>query len=91
MANCWQEIKRFLRSPYSVGIIGGRPHHAIFFVGYKGDELLGLDPHSVFRNPPPCPTAADSGTLREYISQVGATTSPDLSCVDRCLSVYLLQ
>eukprot|EP01035_Chromulina_nebulosa_P028014 gene28014-36912_t len=53
-----EEIKGFLRSPYSVGIIGGRPQHAIYFVGYKGDELLGLDPHTVYKNPPPDPTDA---------------------------------
>ena len=75
---CVQEIKSFLRSPYSVGIIGGRPQHAIYFVGYKGDELLGLDPHTVFKNPPPDPSdaalsATHQAAFADYISQVLAS------------------
>jgi hypothetical protein len=38
-------IKTCFRSPYSVGILGGRPNHAIYFVGYREHTLLGHDPH----------------------------------------------
>lgn len=29
-----------------VGMIGGRPNQALFFIGYVGDEALFLDPHT---------------------------------------------
>ena len=28
-----------------VGVIGGRPNHALFYVGYSCDDLICLDPH----------------------------------------------
>ena len=35
----------------SVGIIGGRPNHAIYFFGHQGDILHGLDPHTTQPTP----------------------------------------
>lgn len=41
-----------LRSKHCIGILGGRVGHAIYFVGYRDSStLLGLDPHTVFKNP----------------------------------------
>lgn len=36
-----------------MGILGGRPNHAIYFTGYNAKEnvLYGHDPHTVFPNP----------------------------------------
>lgn len=44
-------LKEFLRQHTSAGILGGQINRAIYFVGYRGDTLLGLDPHTVFKNP----------------------------------------
>jgi cysteine protease ATG4 len=40
-------IKGCLRSPLSVGIVGGRPNRAFYFVGSQDDDLFYLDPHCV--------------------------------------------
>ncbi|CAG0886876.1 unnamed protein product [Cyprideis torosa] len=40
-------VQRFLSLPYCAGIIGGRPSHSLYFVGYQGDNIIDLDPHFV--------------------------------------------
>ncbi len=39
-----------MQNPHCIGILGGRPNHAIYFVGYnaKDNTLYGHDPHTVF-------------------------------------------
>eukprot|EP00904_Undaria_pinnatifida_P013341 jgi/Undpi1/9137/HiC_scaffold_26.g11595.m1 len=39
-------LLEMLRVPQSLGFLGGRPNHAIYFVGAQGDTLTGLDPHT---------------------------------------------
>lgn len=34
-----------LQLPHSVGMIGGKPSQALYFIGYTGDEVVFLDPH----------------------------------------------
>ncbi|XP_056005246.1 cysteine protease ATG4B-like [Ostrea edulis] len=41
-----QSLKACLSFPQSVGIIGGKPNHAHWFLGYMGDKLIYLDPHT---------------------------------------------
>lgn len=38
-------LKRSFEIPGSVGMVGGRPNQAHYFIGYVGDEALYLDPH----------------------------------------------
>uniref|UniRef100_A0A8C4Q606 Cysteine protease n=1 Tax=Eptatretus burgeri TaxID=7764 RepID=A0A8C4Q606_EPTBU len=40
-------LKACLTSPYSLGFIGGQPNSAHYFIGFVGEELLFLDPHTV--------------------------------------------
>lgn len=43
-------LKRCLDIQGTLGIIGGRPNQALYFIGYVGDEALYLDPHTCQRS-----------------------------------------
>lgn len=38
-------VKDFLTLKYSIGIIGGRPRHSLYFLGWQDNSLIHLDPH----------------------------------------------
>ena len=42
----FRPLKASFQLPSTLGIIGGRPSHALYFVGYVGNEFIFLDPHT---------------------------------------------
>uniref|UniRef100_A0AC35FJQ7 Cysteine protease n=1 Tax=Panagrolaimus sp. PS1159 TaxID=55785 RepID=A0AC35FJQ7_9BILA len=44
--DCYKHhIKSVLSMESSVGLVGGKPKHSVYFVGFHGDYLFDLDPH----------------------------------------------
>ncbi|MEE6508855.1 hypothetical protein FKM82_023290 [Ascaphus truei] len=41
-----ETLKHCFMLPQSLGVIGGRPNSAHYFIGYVGEELIYLDPHT---------------------------------------------
>ncbi|GFQ81708.1 cysteine protease ATG4D [Trichonephila clavata] len=39
-------LKSLLAYDHCIGIIGGRPKHALYFIGWQDDKLIHMDPHS---------------------------------------------
>nr|XP_033813537.1 cysteine protease ATG4B isoform X2 [Geotrypetes seraphini] len=41
-----ETLKQCFMQPQSLGVIGGKPNSAHYFIGYVGEELIYLDPHT---------------------------------------------
>lgn len=44
-----ESLKKTFQFESSLGVIGGKPNQALYFIGYVGEEVLYLDPHTVQR------------------------------------------
>ncbi|XP_035400417.1 cysteine protease ATG4B [Cygnus atratus] len=54
-----ETLKHCFMMPQSLGVIGGKPNSAHYFIGYVGEELIYLDPHTT----QPAVEPNDSGCL----------------------------
>ncbi|CAK9300755.1 unnamed protein product [Gordionus sp. m RMFG-2023] len=43
----FEALKAFFQLPQCIGILGGKPKHASWYIGYTGNDLIYLDPHTV--------------------------------------------
>lgn len=43
-------LRKCFQFPYSLGVIGGKPNLALYFIGYVGNEVIYLDPHNTQRS-----------------------------------------
>uniref|UniRef100_A0AAQ5ZZR8 Cysteine protease n=1 Tax=Amphiprion ocellaris TaxID=80972 RepID=A0AAQ5ZZR8_AMPOC len=49
-----ETLKQCFMLPQSLGVIGGKPNSAHYFIGYVGEELIYLDPHTTQPAVEPC-------------------------------------
>ncbi|XP_028650649.1 cysteine protease ATG4B [Erpetoichthys calabaricus] len=56
-----ETLKHCFMMPQSLGVIGGKPNSAHYFIGYVGEELVYLDPHTTQPSVEPC----DSGQISD--------------------------
>ena len=49
----YSSLKAMFTLKQSLGVIGGKPNHAHYFIGFNGDKLLYLDPHTTQDNVEP--------------------------------------
>ncbi|XP_030810542.1 cysteine protease ATG4B isoform X2 [Camarhynchus parvulus] len=54
-----ETLKHCFMMPQSLGVIGGKPNSAHYFIGFVGEELIYLDPHTT----QPAVEPGDSGCL----------------------------
>ena len=55
-------LKASFSLPGPLGVIGGRPNHALYFLGHVEDEFLFLDPHTT---QPATPEQVEEGEVHE--------------------------
>lgn len=67
----FRALKSTFAFPQSLGILGGRPNHALYFIGCCGNDLIHLDPHTT-------QTAINiADDLKEFISTTINSTIED--------------
>lgn len=86
IAPCYmRSLKALFELPQFLGIMGGRPRHALFFFGIQGDDFIALDPHhcrtSVDVSDPEFPVESYHSTLPRKLPFTAADPS-------MCLGFY---
>lgn len=89
-------LKKSFEMPGSVGMVGGRPNQAHYFIGYVGDEALYLDPHTTQKCGPigekltPSEIEMDETYHQRYASRINfKSMDPSLALVSIKMNVNL--
>eukprot|EP00045_Choanoeca_perplexa_P005386 m.45581 g.45581 ORF g.45581 m.45581 type:complete len:388 (+) comp13092_c0_seq1:79-1242(+) len=61
-----QRLQLCIQSNLCLGFVGGKAKHALWFLGYNGEDWLGLDPHCCYR-------ALDQGNLSSQWGKIEDT------------------
>jgi hypothetical protein len=81
-------LKEVLEQEHCVGILGGRPNHALWFAGYNSvNQILGLDPHTTYA----APIFDASFPKDEYLNQIHVSDFErmDITRLDPSLAIGL--
>lgn len=66
-------VMEYFKLPQCVGILGGRPNHAVYFYGVAADKFLYLDPHV-------CQDFQDLDSEKTSLKETGQNLSEPTSC-----------
>jgi len=78
-------LQHLLSSLSCVGIIGGKPHASLYFIGVQGKEVFYLDPHLVQDAVKPGQAYLDANALNTY--KCGMPQSMHLSQIDPSMAI----
>ncbi|XP_065905122.1 cysteine protease ATG4D-like [Dysidea avara] len=73
-------IKALLAMDHCIGIIGGRPKHSVYFVGFQESKLLYLDPHYVQKRVDMSRPDFDLTSFHSHLPQRLHAVNMDPSC-----------
>lgn len=80
-------IKTCFTFKQSLGLIGGKPNHASYFIGFTGNDLVYLDPHTTQQFACSCQKSECKGTDDDSTFHCKRTSRMDISMLDPSIAL----